>query len=44
MAEENFTEMGRIEAIARLFEGTGYSPWDGCSFDAGRNGGIVLKE
>lgn len=41
MAEENFTEMGRIEAIARLFEGTGYSPWDGCSFDAGRNGGIV---
>ena len=29
MAEENFSDLGRIEAIEKLFEGTGYTPWTG---------------
>ena len=34
MTEENFTSLGRVEAIARLFEGTGFQPFEDCSFDA----------
>ena len=33
MAEERFSDLGRVEAIAKLYEGTPYKPWDGCSFE-----------
>ena len=33
MAEENFSEIGRIKAIERLFEGTGYRPSGHCRFE-----------
>ena len=36
MAEEKFSEIGRIEAIERLFEGTGYHPWEESGFEAGK--------
>ena len=41
MAEEKFSEIGRTEAIERLFDGTGYSPWDGCGFEAGKKGNMI---
>lgn len=34
MSEENFSDIGRIEAIARLFEGTGYKPFTRCMFES----------
>lgn len=34
MADENFSEIGRVAAIERLFEGTGYRPSEGCRFTA----------
>ena len=38
MAEENFSDIGRIEAISRLFEGTGYAPESICRYGAsGKN-------
>ena len=33
MAEERFSDLGRVEAIAKLYEGTGFKPWDNCSFE-----------
>lgn len=33
MAEENFSEIGRVEAVRRLFEGTGYGPSEKCRFE-----------
>lgn len=43
MAEEKFSEIGRVEAIERLFDGTGYKPWDGCSFESGQKGDITYS-
>ena len=41
MAEEKFSEIGRIEAIKRLFEGTGYHPWEESGFEAGKKGNLM---
>lgn len=38
MTEENFSDIGRVEAIGRLFEGTGYKPHTGCRFEADGKG------
>ena len=35
MAEETFSDLGRVEAIAKLYEGTGYKPFDGNRFETG---------
>lgn len=34
MDEEKFSEIGRVKAIEKLFEGTGYSPSEYCRFEA----------
>lgn len=41
MAEENFSELGRIEATEKLYEGTGYKPWDGCQAEASQKGDVA---
>ena len=33
MAEETFSDLGRVEAIAKLYEGTPYKPYDSCRFE-----------
>ena len=33
MAEERFSDLGRVEAIARLYEGTPYKPYRTCFFE-----------
>ena len=33
MAEETFSDLGRVEAIARLYEGTPYKPFDSSWFE-----------
>ncbi|MCM1176843.1 MAG: AIR synthase related protein [Clostridium sp.] len=33
MSEENFSDLGRVEAIERLYEGTGYRPFEDCRFE-----------
>lgn len=33
MAEETFSDLGRVEAIARLYEGTGYKPFKSCWYE-----------
>ena len=33
MAEETFSDLGRIEAIAKLYEGTPYKPFESCRFE-----------
>lgn len=33
MAEETFSDLGRVEAIARLYEGTPYTPFDSSWFE-----------
>ena len=33
MAEERFSDLGRVEAIARLYEGTPYKPYRTCYFE-----------
>ena len=33
MAEETFSDLGRVEAIAKLYEGTPYKPYDSCWFE-----------
>ena len=33
MAEERFSDLGRVEAIARLYEGTPYRPYRTCLFE-----------
>ena len=42
MAEQTFSELGRIEAISRLFEGTGYSQCGHCTLHTGKNTGSVV--
>ena len=34
MAEETFSDLGKVEAIARLYEGTPYKPFESSSFEA----------
>lgn len=34
-AEERFASLGRVEAVARLFEGTGYRPFESMVFETG---------
>lgn len=41
MAEEKFSEIGRVEAIERLFENTGYSPWAGNDPEADQKGDVI---
>lgn len=41
MAEEKFSEIGRVEAIERLFENTGYSPWAGNNPEADQKGDVI---
>ncbi len=33
MAEETFSDLGRVEAISRLYEGTGYKPFESSWFE-----------
>ena len=33
MAEETFSDLGRVEAISRLYEGTGYNPFESSWFE-----------
>jgi len=33
MAEEHFSDLGRIEAIAKLYEGTGFKPFEDCRYE-----------
>ena len=33
MAEERFSDLGRVEAIAKLYEGTPYKPYKTCVFE-----------
>ena len=35
MAEETFSDLGRVEAIARLYEGTPYRPFESSCFETG---------
>lgn len=35
MPEEHFSNLGRVEAIAKLYEGTGYKPFEDCRFETG---------
>ena len=35
MAEETFSDLGRVEAIAKLYEGTGYKPFESSWFETG---------
>ncbi len=40
--EERFSDLGRIEAIERLFEDTGYEPWKECRFTANQKGDMTV--
>ena len=33
MAEERFSDLGRVEAIAKLYEGTPFKPYKTCFFE-----------
>ena len=35
MAEESFSDLGRVEAISKLYEGTGYKPFESSWFETG---------
>ncbi len=43
MAEETFSDLGRIEAIARLYEGTPYKPFRSSSFETSSKGVITTQ-
>ena len=42
MQEEKFSEIGRIEAIEKLFDGTGYRPWDCSGAEAASKGDLAV--
>ena len=42
--EENFADIGRVEAIASLFSGTGYKPFEQASFKTTGKGTIVSSD
>ena len=35
MTEDTFSDLGRVEAIARLYDGTPYKPFESCWFETG---------
>ena len=35
MKEETFSDLGRVEAISKLYEGTAYKPFESCWFETG---------
>ena len=43
MAEERFSDLGRVEAIAKLYEGTPYKPFDENSFETSGKSQILTK-
>ena len=43
MAEETFSQIGRIEAVRQLFEGTGYSPDGHCTLRVTKGTGSVVN-
>ena len=43
MAEEHFSDLGRVEAIARLYEGTPYKPFQSSFFETSGKSYVTLK-
>ena len=44
MAEETFADLGRVEAISKLYEGTPYKPFQSSRFEtAGKFWNLALK-
>ena len=43
MAEERFSDLGRVEAIAKLYEGTHYKPFEENSFETSGKSQILTK-
>ena len=43
MAEERFSDLGRVEAIAKLYEGTPYKPFEENSFETSGKSQIITK-
>ena len=43
MAEETFSDLGRVEAIAKLYEGTPYKPFEEASFETSGKSVIQTK-
>ena len=43
MAEETFSDLGRVEAIAKLYEGTTYKPFEGSQFETGGKSIVSLE-
>ena len=43
MAEERFSDLGRVEAIAKLYEGTPYKPFEDNSFETSGKSQILTK-
>ena len=41
MAEENFSDIGRVEAIARLYEGTPFHPAENLQFETGGKASVA---
>lgn len=44
MEETSFSEIGKVEAIKRLFSGTGFEPFKTLKFEAPAKGGYVVSE
>ena len=43
MAEETFSDLGRVEAIAKLYEGTSFKPCENISFETSGKSQILTK-
>ena len=43
MAEETFSDLGRVEAIERLYEGTGYKPFESGRFETDGKAHVSLQ-
>ena len=43
MAEETFSQIGKIEAVRQLFEGTGYSQNTHCTLHVAKDTGSVTN-
>ena len=43
MAEERFSDLGRVEAIARLYEGTPYKPFEETTFETSGKSQVLTK-
>ncbi len=42
MADTTFSELGKIEAIRQLFEGSGFTRQEHCSFKVGKDAGSII--